>query len=278
MTLTIQSTRQARHFYSTRNESISAIVLHTPEHAPTLDFPVVLGNYFANVGRKASTHLGIGPIGYGRYLRDSYTAFGAAGVNARALHAEIAGFAAMKRADWLSTRPLAVFEDAGLDTGPPFEVVKNTATLFAGWARVHQIPLRMLTAGELQNKTGRGFTTHAFIDEVLPSTGHTDPGTDFPIDVLFDMIEKINNPAPTVPNKEEDMDYVVKGKAPGATQLQWHHCRGGSNSRAVLDGAMPTLLKEQGVPVLAARAAQGDRPAVAQEDVDSFVATFKPVQ
>lgn len=175
VTVNVVYRRQARWYTPGRIKPVRLIVLHDPE-APQADrFPQSLGDYFATTDRKASAHAGAGPSGVGRYVDDGDTAFGAAKANADGLHLEIAGYAAYTRMQWLSS-----------GTGMP--TLHNAADQVAEWCRLHAIPASLLVASQIADGHTRGITTHRTISDVWPSTGHTDPGPEFPLDVLVNLV------------------------------------------------------------------------------------------
>lgn len=214
MTVNVIYRRQARWFYTGRTRPIRLVVLHDPEYQQVPGFPKALGDLFATSDRKASAHAGAGPTGVGRYVKDADTAFHAAGANADGLGIEIAGFAAFDRAHWLNP-----------DTGIP--TLHHAADQVAEWCALHSIPPVRLTVAQVRDGTTRGITDHRTVQEAFPSTGHTDPGANFPFDVFLQMVaDRLRPPSDDseddmTPAQEAKLDALlaeVKGARADATQ------------------------------------------------------------
>lgn len=167
---------KARWFRSGRSKSIRMIVIHSAEGAKTAD---ALGNYFATTDRQASSHVGYGQDGSAaQYVHDEDTAYCAKNANADGWHVELCGFHYWNRAEWLAHRPMLN------------EAAKDCAKI----AKAHHIPTVWLTADGVARGTAAGFTTHRVVSKAFPSTGHSDPGPDFPLDVFMSLVIHHMNP------------------------------------------------------------------------------------
>lgn len=196
MTVNVVYRRQAKYYRPGRIKPIRLLVAHDPEYPVAPGFAKTLGDYFATIDRPASAHAGAGPDGVGRYVADGDTAFGAPNANADGLHQEIAGFSSFTRAQWLEPA-------RGLPT------LGNAADQFAEWCALHHIPPVLLTEAQVADGVTKGITDHRTITAAFNTVGgHTDPGPNFPWDVLIDMIQTRlgETDMPLDPN-----DPVVKG-------------------------------------------------------------------
>jgi N-acetylmuramoyl-L-alanine amidase len=165
------STQYTAHGHgSTRNmQSVRLIVLHSTEGATAAG----AAGWFANPDSQGSTQIIVDDTSCFRTLPDNVIPWGAAGgrANEDGLHIEMAGFAKWTRAEWLK-------HQATLD---------KTAAWIAEWSALYGVPLTFLTAADLKRDglKARGITTHAAITEAFKPGGHTDPGKNFPIDVVM---------------------------------------------------------------------------------------------
>lgn len=177
--------RQARNYQpasrmprSMAPHDVDWIVLHDAETPEGVNTAVGIMNYFATTTVRASAHYSVdgGPAD-GNEITQSVlekdVAYGAANANRKGIHVEQAGRAAQTREQWL--------DDYGQLMLP--RVAKLVRELCDRWL----VPKVFVDAAGL--KAGvRGITTHAQVSKAWPSTGHTDPGPNYPMDVLFSMI------------------------------------------------------------------------------------------
>lgn len=141
----------------------SLIVLHSAEGS-TADG--IAGTFLANDDR--SSHLGIGEDGVYQFLPFDVVACGARGVNDRAIHIELAGYASWTRSQWLARQ--------------------KTLDCAAFWIRYlsdrYDIPVTFVDAQGLKNEES-GITTHIAVNDAFHIGNHWDPGPNFPMDVLL---------------------------------------------------------------------------------------------
>lgn len=107
------------------------------------------------------------------------------------LHLSFVAYSASTREDWLA-------EERNHGT------ITRAARQVAAWSNKHNIPLVHIDgSGLLAGR--RGVSTHDAA-RVWGGTDHTDPGKNFPMDVLLATAEKLKtNPAQSAPKKEDDM-------------------------------------------------------------------------
>lgn len=187
---------EARWFYAGRTKTIRVIVVHCTVSSEMGTGAEDVARYFANLpsNKKASAHKVADNDSVVTCVNDQDTAFGAAGANADGLHLELVGQPTQTREEWLdaySTHELAI----GL-------------TVVREWSDTHDIPLRWLTIAEVADGISRGVTTHADVSKAFPkvSTGHWDPGPDFPRDVFLSA----TSPAPRP--RRRKMIHLIRSK------------------------------------------------------------------
>ncbi|MCK2214305.1 N-acetylmuramoyl-L-alanine amidase [Actinomadura sp. ATCC 31491] len=164
---------QARWYHRGRISPIRLIVVHSMEWVERPTTAEECAKMFATMNRQASAHACVDANSVVRCVRDQDTAWAAPGGNADGLQLELAGFARQTRAEWLDAYGKAMLGQA--------------AGVIAGWARAHKIPVRRLTRAELRAGK-RGITSHADISAVYRRSDHSDPGGNFPWDVLLDLV------------------------------------------------------------------------------------------
>jgi hypothetical protein len=152
------------------------LVTHTAEGGSSA---VALGNYFRDTDRNVSSHCGIGVDGeYVTYVSYNDTAWTAAPINDDGDQCELMGYARWSRSDWLKqTKMLGTF-----------------ARWLAWRSEVRNIPLRVLTAAQAKQGTP-GILMHRTVTAAWPDvSSHTDPGPNFPWDVVLKRANEIKNP------------------------------------------------------------------------------------
>jgi hypothetical protein len=174
---------------------VRLVVLHTAEGARTNQ---ALGNYFANPVAQASSHVGIDDVGIEQYVPYEMAAWTIRSANPISDNAELCGFAAWTRAQWLNEH-------------------HRMLELAADWVRerclARDIPIRKLTPEQVGNGEA-GVCGH--VDWTL-GTGdgtHTDPGQAFPWDVVIALACGEDPDGTTDRNQqghhhlEDDMIYI----------------------------------------------------------------------
>ena len=174
--------KQARWYTSSSiQRGISLIVVHCPQYPENNQAAERLAAYFATTTRKASTHAVCDNDSLWECVHDGDVAWGASGANRHGLHIEIAGYAEQSAAEWADP-----FSEAAIKIAAKW--CREKAVLYA-------VPVVFLDAAALQ--AGRaGFTTHREVEKAFPSTGHVDPGPNFPIAHFLDLVRGMTPPPP----------------------------------------------------------------------------------
>jgi N-acetylmuramoyl-L-alanine amidase-like protein len=159
---------QARWFTPGRRKPIRLFVFHdmeAPEKGTTAES---VANYFHTTDRRASAHYCCDSNSMVQCVRDVDTAWGAAGANDDGLHFEQAGYANQTPAGWLDPYGLSMFT--------------TMAPVIRQKAQQYDIPMTWLNVKQVADGKTRGFCTHADVSAAFPkvSTGHTDPGPNYP--------------------------------------------------------------------------------------------------
>lgn len=198
------TTIAAKWFYSGRRAKQRLIVIHctvSPEMGTGAED---VARYFANLPatNKASAHKVCDNDSVITCVADEDTAFAAAGANSDGLHLEFVGQPTQTRDEWLdaySTNELAIGQ-----------------TVVQEWSAKYDIPLRWLTVAEVADGVTKGVTTHADVSAAFPkvSTGHWDPGPNFPRDVF----PAATAPSPSPDLKELPVEFIAK---PDSTPAQY---------------------------------------------------------
>ncbi len=153
---------------------VTLIVVHTMEAGELGTTAESCAQYFHNGsgGRPASAHWCIDNNSIIESVHPERCAYGAGGglhgwsINDRALHLEHAGFAHQTPEEWADK----------YSQGEMFW----SAILAAQTAKPRGIPARLLSVADLRAGRWDGFCGHNTIQAAFPSTGHTDPGPNFP--------------------------------------------------------------------------------------------------
>ena len=158
--------------YSSRSGAgVRLIVVHTTEGAMSIE---ALGNYFANAGTNASSHVGIDdtPGVVGVYVKRGYKAWTAANANPVAVQAELCAYAGWSAGEW----------------GKHDNMLENCARWIAEEAAAFDLPITKLNASQAQG-SGRGVCQHD--DLGAWGGGHWDCGGAFPIDDVIGRAREI---------------------------------------------------------------------------------------
>lgn len=123
--------------------------------------------------RRASTHAVVDNTDTIQCVREHDVSWSAGGANRYGLHVELVGKAAQSAADWSDPYSAATIAAA--------------AALVGEWCITCKIEPVWLTATDLATGA-RGITSHAEISKWHPSTGHTDPGPNFPKDRFLKLV------------------------------------------------------------------------------------------
>lgn len=142
----------------------SLIVIHSAEGSTAAG----VAGTFLDPNAGGSTHLAIGEDGVYQFLPFDAIACGAQGVNERALHIELAGYASWTRTQWLARQ----------------KTLDCAAYWIAYLSDRFDIPVEFVDAVGLKARQS-GVTTHIEVNRAYKIGNHWDPGPGFPMDVLL---------------------------------------------------------------------------------------------
>lgn len=171
-----------------RGNTPRLIVIHCTVSPEQGNGAEAVARYFETTTRPSSTHKVCDNNSTVRCVEDEDTAYGAAGANLDGLHLELVGMPDQTRSQWLDDYSTAELFQAGLSVRE--------------WAAKFTIPLRWLTVAQVADGETAGLCTHHDVSQAFPdvSTGHWDPGPNFPKDEAL----RIWAPSPTAPPAQED--------------------------------------------------------------------------
>jgi hypothetical protein len=184
--------KQARDFRRGRARPIRLLVVHaTATGEGDRVAETIQQTWTTDDGRIGSTHLIADGNSVVRSVHDRDTAYGAKSANADGLHGEIVGQINQTAAQYADE------QSRGAITG--------MALAFARWAVANNIPIRRLTVAQVRDGKTKGITDHATVEKAFPSTGHTDPGPNFPwasfLKQVSDFAADLRHPATPEPEK-----------------------------------------------------------------------------
>lgn len=192
---------QANKYHAGRNDQIDYLVVHCTaglENASGKSAKAVQ-DMFAHNTRDASAHITVDQVEILRSVHDWDTAWACVYFNANGLHVEIVGLPNQTRAQWLDPISRAS--------------IHNAAKVLADWCQRYKIPVVKLTVDHLRQGGFRGITDHADCEKAKPSTGHTDPGSNFPYDVLISDIKSFMVTRPVLPVDQSPLLKIGMGLA-----------------------------------------------------------------
>lgn len=166
---------------------------HSTESAETAGGAENVARFFQVTTRKASTHTVFDNDSGVRCVRDELAAYGAAGANDFGWHVEHVGTAAQSTDQWRDGFSQSVLARSAVEA-------HRVATRWG-------VPFRFVNAVDLRAMR-RGFTTHAEVERAWPSTGHWDPGPNFPIELWIEMAAAV----PLLPRKDVLMNDCVAAR------------------------------------------------------------------
>jgi hypothetical protein len=155
---------------------VRLIVVHTAEGARTV---TELGNYFANASVQASSHVGIDDTGLEQYVPYSEAAWTILSANPISDNAELCGFAAWTRDVWLTQH---------------MPMLRNAAAWIRGRCQARGIPIVKLTPAQVAAGQA-GVCGHWDWTVGMKDGTHTDPGSNFPWDVVMSLAAQTPSPA-----------------------------------------------------------------------------------
>lgn len=150
-------------------EGLKWIIVHDTEG----DSARGTASWFTNPASGGSTQLVVDDNECYRTLDDDVIPWGAVGANTLGLHIEQAGHAAWSRAQWMHHHL----------------TIERCAYHVAQWCRQYGIPAEILTSAEMRAGK-KGIATHATVTAAFKQDTHTDPGPNYPMDVLLHKVKE----------------------------------------------------------------------------------------
>lgn len=174
--------------FSSRNGStVRLVVIHTAEGATT---SAELGAYFANPATQVSSHVGIDDTSTIQYVDYSNEAWTILSANPISDNAELCGFAAWTREQWL---------------GQHMPMLTATAAWIAQRCTARGIPIVKLTPAQVAAGQA-GVIGHVDWTIGMHDGTHQDPGDGFPWDIVIGLAQQHNTPTPSpAPPAQEDV-------------------------------------------------------------------------
>jgi hypothetical protein len=171
--------------HSTRGGAkVRLVVIHTAEGARTA---AELGAYFAKASVQASSHVGIDDGAIEQYVDYGQEAWTVRSGNPISDNAELCGFAAWTRDQWLT-------QHQGM--------LRLAATWIRDRCTAHGIPIRKLTPAQVAAGQA-GVCGHVDWTLGMHDGTHTDPGPGFPWDVVIAMATGTTSPTATAPEGDD---------------------------------------------------------------------------
>lgn len=195
-------TNLASSKHSGKRSRTQMLVVHSAETPLANGYAAsVTLNWLNRADVEASINAFFGPDTTVRSVHTDYAAWHATWANALSVGYEFTGYAALNRAQWLTTAGQNMLDRAGRE--------------MAADAKIYGIPLRWLTTSEVNaiangNTTIKGLSTHRQIDPV----NRTDPGDGFPYDVLLDNIKRYSGISVASPVKPTPIPTPAPKPAP----------------------------------------------------------------
>jgi N-acetyl-anhydromuramyl-L-alanine amidase AmpD len=147
---------------------VRLVILHTAEGARTV---AELGNYFAAAAVQVSSHVGIDDDGIEQYVDYAREAWTTRSANPISDNAELCGFAAWTREQWINDH---------------MPMLRNAASWVAARCTARNIPVVKLTPAQVA--AGQpGVCGHVDWTVGMKDGTHTDPGPGFPWDVVISL-------------------------------------------------------------------------------------------
>lgn len=169
-----------------RPEGLDFIVIHSVEGPLETGLAVSLADFYfgTSASHETSAHVIVGPDAIVEMVKPGNRAWHCGNGNMRGYGIEQTGYARFSRDEWL--------------TGLGVTQMQNVAWWAAGICRAYGIPARWLTDAQLATQGEKGFCTHSDVTRVLGGTTHTDPGPNYPRDLLITAVaaQLAGTPAP----------------------------------------------------------------------------------
>lgn len=169
---------------------IDWLLIHDGETGENKNSAEGIGNYFHNQPKSpsgSSAHKGFDVDSTVQYVKDEDVAWGAPFANHNGIQYEHAGKASQTKRDWLDSYSSKMLKE-------------QSAPQFGKDSIKYHIPVRFCRAVDLA--AGRkGITTHWEVTKAFSGGhGHTDPGSNFPMEWFIAEVKKHASPSSPVPD------------------------------------------------------------------------------
>lgn len=196
----IDSFRQARHYNRGRLKPLRLLVVHATQGGESSSSAEAVQAMFAKGDRVASAHVTIDPDTVAGSVHPTDTAFAAKSANADGYHVELTGRSEQTAEQW---------DDANSRL-----IIDRAARHFAEASKAFGVPLVWLTVDQVRGGRAKGVTDHATISQAFPSTGHWDPGPNFPRSRFMALARQYAGELPAPLRRQEDpMLFRAEGEA-----------------------------------------------------------------
>jgi hypothetical protein len=173
---------EAQHFTNASRGpgDIERIIVHTAEIGETRKSAESIANFFKNIpasappSQRVSAHYTVDNDSVVQCVKDQDIAYHAMGDNEQSLGYELSGFAGQSFAQWRDDYSRKVIDKA--------------AVQMAADCKAYSIPVRWLTNAQLKARE-RGFATHKQVSDLFGQGIRSDPGAQFPDDLLLRRIQ-----------------------------------------------------------------------------------------
>lgn len=183
-------------------QKVRLLVIHTAEGSRTVES---LGGYFASASSQVSSHVGIDDNRieqYVDYAEEAWTALSASPISDQA---ELCGFAAWTRDNWLNDH---------------HRMLELTAQWIAERCKARGIPLTKLSPAQLAAGQS-GVIGHVDWTNGMKQGTHQDPGVGFPWDTVMGLAALAGQPAPVPQGMDAATLAAVMGNVAGVPYVQY---------------------------------------------------------
>lgn len=160
------------------HREVRVIVVHDMEYPEKLTAAEDVARYFRDMpdDRKASAHVCVDADSVVQCVRDRDIAYAAPGCNSDGIQIELAGYGRQSREQWLDDYST--------------KLLNNAADVIAQYLVKFDLTPQKLTDDDLQRGKA-GIIGHDQASRVYKQSDHTDPGPNFPWDVLLEKVGPI---------------------------------------------------------------------------------------
>lgn len=207
---------QGKWFTPGRDSEIKYIVLHSTESPQEEGYAEKVADWLSKTDYKASTHFIVGPDKILQTVDLYDTAWGVGSeANSYSIQIEMLGYAHYDRDKWLDLTSS--------------KMLCRVSYLIAILAKQYEIPIRKVENAGVIDQI-KGVAGHYVFSETLGGSDHTDPGENFPWDIVLAQASKYYNDVyytlsedsikPDVPSgllDDSSFDFLYNGELPNFT-------------------------------------------------------------